>query len=400
MQEKQKYLDIKAFVLYFIAFFFIIKPDYFSYMGNFTKLYNIGFFITICFIILKKIRKRKISKKGFLIILIAVIPLIIGLMQGAKVSMSVITPIIQVICLTFILEDGLEDNFDKCLDALACLLELYTYINFITVILYPNGLYEMDLYSGSYWFLGYKNVMIRFLIPAIFCNIVKTIRKKKKYSTRLFALIVTSIATQLIVDCKTGLIGIGIIVIMMLLFSRESLPRWINGKNCFIFIGIFSIILATTHLMDSFSDILASLGETMSVSHRQAVWKRAIELIAKNPIIGYGARTSSEYKELINLSTGWGYFSHPHNYFLYMALQGGILIYILIIALMINISKKSRQNKKNIGSKFLIVMYVAFFVMGISESLSGAILLYPLAIFSDYFSVNEVIYDKKKERKK
>lgn len=132
------------------------------------------------------------------------------------------------------------------------------------------------------------------------------------------------------VDCKTGLIGIIIVVATMIIFTRKQLPKFINARNGLLFIGVLSIALATTSLLDEFSDLLLDMGETVSVFSRQAVWFRAIQLFVKSPVWGYGIRTNDGYRELINLSTGWGYFSHPHNYILYVLIQGGILELMLI----------------------------------------------------------------------
>lgn len=64
---------------------------------------------------------------------------------------------------------------------------------------------------------------------------------------------------------------------------------------------MLSIALATTSLLDEFSDLLLDMGETVSVFSRQAVWFRAIQLFVKSPVWGYGIRTNDGYRELINV---------------------------------------------------------------------------------------------------
>lgn len=105
---------------------------------------------------------------------------------------------------------------------LALILEIYTYVNFATIVLFPDGLYDAALYAGNYWFLGYKNVMIRFLLPAIVLNAIWTVHNKGKYTVRLYLLIIISIATEWMVDCKTGLIGIIIVVATMIILRGNN----------------------------------------------------------------------------------------------------------------------------------------------------------------------------------
>ena len=82
--------------------------------------------------------------------------------------------------------DGVEKKSISVLAGLALILEIYTYVNFATIVLFPDGLYDAALYAGNYWFLGYKNVMIRFLLPAIVLNAIWTVHNKGKYTVRLF----------------------------------------------------------------------------------------------------------------------------------------------------------------------------------------------------------------------
>lgn len=104
--------------------------------------------------------------------------------------------------------DGVEKKSISVLAGLALILEIYTYVNFATIVLFPDGLYDAALYAGNYWFLGYKNVMIRFLLPAIVLNAIWTVHNKGKYTVRLYLLIIISIATEWMVDCKTAETGV------------------------------------------------------------------------------------------------------------------------------------------------------------------------------------------------
>lgn len=104
-------------------------------------------------------------------------------------------------------------------------------------------------------------------------------------------------------------------------------------------------------------------------------------MFVKSPVWGYGIRTNDGYRELINLSTGWGYFSHPHNYILYVLIQGGILELMLISYLIIKVTRMCLANRNNYMAKMLLVFYIASFVMGITESLVGYTLLFPIALY-------------------
>lgn len=389
---------------YFILFFFLIKPDFFSYLGGLSLIYNLCFIIcfaiVVFYIIIYIKQKRKISKLFILVMMVTVYPFIISIIQGVQINNAIMFPLMQTLGVAFLLEVGTHTKFEQCLSALALLLSIYIYINFLSIILFPNGLYDADFYSGNYWFLGYKNVMIRFMLPGLSINFIDCIYRKGKYTVSIYVLCMVSLVSLFIVDNKTGIIGLAIIILVAILFSKQQLPRFLNLRNGLILIGIISILLGTTSVLNKFSPILNSMGETVSVMSRQAVWVRAIQIFIKNPLFGYGLRSGDQYRMLINLSTGWGYFSHPHNYILYSLIQGGGIGMLFIILLFIRVSKGYIQNRNNYGCKMLIFMYLSFFVMGITESLTGATLLYPLAILMDVMKNKEIQYNFGKTNKK
>ena len=243
---KECKISISKRMQYCIIFFFLLKPDYFSFLGIFTILYNYTFLIILFCVLINEIRKLQIRKISLLLYAITLFPLAVSLIQGGQLTQSAFFPILQTIGLIAVIGDGVEKKSISVLAGLALLLEIYTYVNFATIVLFPDGLYDAALYAGNYWFLGYKNVMIRFLLPAIVLNAIWTVHNKGKYTVRLYLLIIISIATEWMVDCKTGLIGIIIVVVTMIIFTRKQLPKFINARNGLLFIGVLSIALATT----------------------------------------------------------------------------------------------------------------------------------------------------------
>lgn len=382
----------KKAILYFIAFFFLIKPQYYSYISGFTSIYNPGMIAVAAIIIVKSVLGKRMTKQATYILAITLFPVLSSIIEGVSANTSMFLPVVQVVSLTLLLQYGLKKDFDKCLGAFAFILELYSYINFLTIVLFPEGIYETSIYSGHYWFLGYKNVMIRFLLPAICVNVVYTIYKEHKYTARLISLIVIACLSEVITDCKTGSIGLIFVVVIMMLMTRKKLPAFLNLKNGAIAIGVFSMLLATTSFLNLFSELLALIGEDASLLNRQVIWIRAVELFMDSPIWGYGLRTTEGYRQLLNTSTGWADFSHPHNFFLYVLIQGGLINLLLVFGLFFRTSKKCLAQRENFASKMLILTYASFFIMGIVESLVGATLLYPLAMIADYALEKPIYY--------
>lgn len=382
----------KKNILYLIGFFFLIKPQYFANIGRLSSLYNLCMLFVSIIVLLYSVSRKVLTKNARLILMCELVPLAIAVFEGVTITYSLFLNVLQIVALTLILQNGLDKNFESCMGMFALILEIYAYVNLASIYLFPNGLYTSALTHYTFWFYGYKNVMIRFLLPTICVNAIYTVWKNGRYTPRLIVLIAATIWTQWIVDCKTGVVGILFVVVMMFFFTKRELPKFINLRNVILAIGIVSIALATTSMIEKLSDVLIKLGEETSVYNRTLIWSRAVELISNKPILGYGLRSTEGYRQLFNLSLGWTDFSHPHNYVLYVLIQGGLIVFSIVAILFFGVSKKCIQNRDSFAAKMLLLTYISFFIMGVTESLVGATLLYPLAILTDYILREQVLY--------
>ena len=59
---KECKISISKRMQYCIIFFFLLKPDYFSFLGIFTILYNYTFLIILFCVLINEIRKLQIRK--------------------------------------------------------------------------------------------------------------------------------------------------------------------------------------------------------------------------------------------------------------------------------------------------------------------------------------------------
>ena len=226
-------VNFTKFLEYLILFFFSIKPDYFSELGSIATLYNLGVFAVTAYLVLKLIRKRNLSIVSILVIGITLFPMLVSIFMDVEMTMSMFIFPAQTINLTLIIALGTDKWFREMLFAFTLILEIYVYVNFFSIILFPAGLIESDLYSGMYWFLGYKNVMIRFLLPAVFLKAIMCVYVAGRYTIGFYLVYIITFATQIITDCKTGLLGVGIIGIMLYFFSYNRMPKWLNLRNAY-----------------------------------------------------------------------------------------------------------------------------------------------------------------------
>ena len=108
----------------------------------------------------------------------------------------------------------------------------------------------------------------------------------------------------------------------------------------------------------------------------------ALKNFSQRPLFGYGYMVASDYVKMFN---GIEYYAHPHNYFLYCAMTGGIGLLAILVA---GVFFANRSLKKNINSangmygKIILFSITALMFMGLVESLTGTILHYPMFVLA------------------
>lgn len=411
MEEKKFKINVNNIMyrfMLFLSFFCLIRPNYLSRVDFFNRIYIfIGIPIVVCIIckyVYDVINEKKVNKLLLVIIVYCFFLMLVALYKGIDFNIQSFSMIINSIGVSILMFISIKKDYYITLDTLSKLLYIYAVINLASIIIFPDTLYTTDAYKHYNWFLGYKNEMIRTLLPALAIYSIKDMYKNKRLTKGFYFLMFVCIYTSWKVDSKTAIVGILLFCIAIIIFSKLKLPKFFNLKTVGLFIIIASITITYFNGIAMFKNFFVLIGEENDISTRILVWDRTINLIKESPIIGYGFRQTTQMRSLINLSLKWTYFSHPHNYVLYILLQGGIVGATMIIYMYTCVAKRCIRFKNSFTAKVLLFMYIAFLIMGLTESLTGATLLYPMMIFTEIFFIEkdsqnsqrgDIVYEKK-----
>lgn len=83
------------------------------------------------------------------------------------------------------------------------------------------------------------------------------------------------------------------------------------------------------------------------------------------------------------------YFAHPHNYLLYIIFTGGLLLFAVIMLGYYWANKSLKKTSMSIYSKVILFTLLSFFLMGLTESLTGTVFIYPMLILA--MNVDKII---------
>lgn len=102
------------------------------------------------------------------------------------------------------------------------------------------------------------------------------------------------------------------------------------------------------------------LHKDTSFSSRIYLWMNSVKLILESPIIGYGARSTDWMIENVH-------GSGPHNLWLMMLLEGGLVSCILMIGIFLKLFTLSKQCNNIIGA-YLAVCLSVLLLMSLFET--------------------------------
>ena len=256
-------------------------------------------------------------------------------------------------------------------------LFLWFVLNFVTILLYPEGWYINDKGWGYNYFLGYKNDQINYFLPMLFFAGISNYLKSKPSRYYLPLLIVGVLLTSLLNRSTTSLAVCSFLLLFTLFAINKKLYKWIN-LNLFFIIGLISSFFFIAGVL---SGELLDLSETASemadkggdsIAERGLIWIDAIVLFIQHPILGNG---SVSFLSNTNLE-----FSHAHNQFLDILVVGGIVLFFVFCLQIIDIS--SKMKKINIAPLYNIILFVflAYFIEFIAEGRRDNLLWFVLIV--------------------
>ena len=233
------------------------------------------------------------------------------------------------------LYDSTDDNPKVFLSALLFCFEIAIYINFITILLFPKGMYrpaETQLFiTNLNYFLGYYNNLDQYFTPAL----VTAWLYAELTGKRLRTLIMTAVVGVSALLLWSGGILLSIFTMFLLyayMYMKVGLPRLVHYTTCWLIHPVFfaSIILLKLQL-NFYWLIDGVLHKWNSLLTRMELWNKLIILISDYPIFGHGVLSPLNRER----ESGFYFAIHAHNMLLEILYQGGLIYFVLFTALVI-----------------------------------------------------------------
>lgn len=365
MKIRKMYIDYNSLV-WIIIFFLLLKPSFITNYPSINRLFNMGQIISWGIVILLIIKKRKINKITLLIGLYELVILVSTIINnGDKYTQFVIS--MSGFCVTLFIDYMLSKNVLKCLNVILIVLEFWIYINFITVLKYPHGFYNLeswDIWQRGYWVFGHANSAIVFIIPAICVSILYSYCKNMEWKrfSRTWILITICIITLIKTWSVTSIIGLSIVMLILFYSIFNKNIFGISIKSGIIFNSIFFVLIVILRIQNYLSWLIEDIfNRSLTFTGRTIIWDNVLRKIDSKWFLGYGNIDTKILKQTISGSS-------PHNEYLNIVFQGGIILMFVFIYLMIFIGKKIDKNKSNKCAQIVLACIWSFLIQFQTET--------------------------------
>ena len=312
MNIKFDYLKIRTFLVFSILF---ELPIFERLNDTVDKIFMIlhVFVILYCFFEIIILRNTKKINVFFVPILIFILwaGCVICLFTNGSIMAFLKESIYPIILSCVLCYCIFYKNVKKTFQALAQYYYLTIWLNFVCMIICPNGIIISDVGSiapRANWLFGSKNnivVILPIILFVISCNKILNVKTIIQQIFYYLTLVVLSISFSSMGDTRFELLSgstTAIIMIVMYFIIIQAITVLRSfGHNIFLnlsMISIFSFIIMLfvveiSQLQGGFiSDLVSMTGKNTGFSGRYSVWKSALNDFFTSPVYGIGMKSN------------------------------------------------------------------------------------------------------------
>lgn len=274
-----------------------------------------------------------------------------------------------------------RENIKLSLYTCAIVFSLIIYGNLLYMLLFPDWIYQTKNAFYGYLLGGNYNQMGGRVVCGLATNVL-CVQFSRKWLFNVLPLFLVTIFTMLLVGSVTSFTCITLFGLLCLIPTMGL--KKVAAIALFTAYLLFQcfVVFAGEGLYNN--EIIAYfveqvLGKNLTFTYRTAMWASAGEAFAQSPIWGYGEVDTEWY--LSNMSS---FAIGPHNFIYSVLLRGGILLFILLIAIFATAFKQLLRAGLNPYSIRLVMAVEVWLTMALMEVYPVFYIMYLLTLVYYY----------------
>lgn len=357
------------------ALVLLLSVDITYLNGIFHRLPTIQYYgrcILFVYLLLNYVRRGKcISKTMRVIWLFTLWILMITYIRNGELIEALKVFSAPLILCVYVDQNRNSAKLYKCLSVWKNILLAFVLIDFVTQIVYPNGMYRDSMYSLN-WFLGYKTSRLAFSLPLCVLSSISDMYTRKKLTWRSWICYILAIVTLLYSQATAASVTISILSVLIVLicinrkgvFTERLWEKLLNLKIVLIFYAVLSVMVVYIQNSPQIQYVLVNvLHKDPTLTTRTYIWNLCISSLQKHPFTGLGYLNSLNYQNLTNNM----YATSAHNMSLSILISGGLIGLLIYIAIII-VAWKSFNNDASVEKKISSIAVIALLIIGMTSS--------------------------------
>lgn len=358
------------FIWISIVVFFCLRLESVQYLTSFGAIYReIPIIIAAIMFIYCLYKNKGFSMVSAILIFYYIYLVFLTVVNHGAVH-TTLTQVCPSIAIILTCEVYMRKEPIQFLKYIGLFLALLVIVDFVTILLYPNGLYSNNLYTEN-WILGYKTQRVNVAIPAISALATSSMLKRGRISFATWIMLGISILAAFLSQASGGLVALILFLLFFILtygvgdrvISQKVILKLLNAKVILTIIVVLNIIISIMQNILMFEFFIVDiLDKTTTLTGRTIIWTRCLGIIREHPFFGVGYLNSTQFVNLTNISGG----TQPHNMILgFLVYSGFVGLMLYAIPLYKSIASTEKANYK--VSAIFVFCIIINMVIGITS---------------------------------
>ena len=279
------------------------------------------------------------------------------------------------------------------LDGISRVLGGYVLLNTLSVMAFPQGMYESARYKENY-FLDYRTAWFAVYLMAAAAVLLHSHEKRSKEAKAWAVLVIAcEYISMAAVWTATGLLCMTLGGFFLAFWTKRGRNAPHAAKILLVQTVLFyTVVIKRLQKYLSFF-IVKVLNKDTTFTERTRIWDNALYFIKRNLIFGVGKMDAPEMRQMLRYGA-----SHPHCMYLHITLCFGLIGMALYLASVMAAFGKKPEPGKETENRIVTAALIAMLTAGQVESFSATgAYLYPLFILSS--GIRKPDIKKEKEKK-
>lgn len=364
-------------LLLFLLLLPFFKPEYINLYSNYSLIFDTCKIISAVYCLFLIIREKSVTKDLIPILFFCVYLIVVTVLSSGS-FFSVMKFSATIVSLGILINMNKKNIRSFVSVSLLC-FEIFIYLNFVSILLYPDGLYSTGtIYTGiatQNWILGFKNTQIVYFLPALVLSRINYHYTHKR--TRYYALNCCIIISTLLIQSTTTTVAYLVYLLVILLSKNDRFAKMFTLNKCLIASAVVFIALIILQKLDIFIYFATFAGKSSTFLNRVAIWDVTLQQVMKSPIWGHGWQSESVRHIMYGNNSS---IVHAHNMILEELYLGGVIFIAFKLYFYSLFNRKIKQIKNDSIVKDVLASFICMEVLGISEFYINPLLYYVVII--------------------